>query len=60
VLFEPEGAVHLFAENLSSTEPAKIMLISVADEDAKRERDPHERTNHKNGLHRSIDHDQIK
>jgi quercetin dioxygenase-like cupin family protein len=35
VLFEPEGAVHLFAENLSSTEPAKIMLIAVADEDAK-------------------------
>jgi hypothetical protein len=36
------------------------MLIAVADEDAKRERDPYERTNHKNGLHRSIDHDQIK
>jgi quercetin dioxygenase-like cupin family protein len=35
VLFEPQGAVHLFAENLSSTEPAKIMLICVADESAK-------------------------
>jgi quercetin dioxygenase-like cupin family protein len=30
-LFEPAGSVHLFAENLSRTEPAKIMLIHVAD-----------------------------
>jgi quercetin dioxygenase-like cupin family protein len=35
VLFESEGAVHLFAENPSATEPATVMLICVADEDAK-------------------------
>ena len=29
-LFEPPGSVHLYAENLSLTEPAKIMLIHVA------------------------------
>jgi quercetin dioxygenase-like cupin family protein len=34
VLFEPEGAVHLYAENCSPTEPAKIMLICVADDGA--------------------------
>jgi quercetin dioxygenase-like cupin family protein len=34
VLFEPEGAVHLFAENPSTTESAKVMLICVADEGA--------------------------
>jgi quercetin dioxygenase-like cupin family protein len=28
-LFEPSGSVHLYAENLSLTEPAKIMLITV-------------------------------
>jgi quercetin dioxygenase-like cupin family protein len=35
VLFEPEGATHLYAENLSSTEPAKVMLIHVANDGAK-------------------------
>jgi quercetin dioxygenase-like cupin family protein len=29
---EPFGAVHLFAENLSRTDPAKLMLIHVADD----------------------------
>jgi quercetin dioxygenase-like cupin family protein len=33
-LFEPAGSVHLFAENLSLTEPATIMLIHVADNGA--------------------------
>jgi quercetin dioxygenase-like cupin family protein len=33
-LFEPIGSVHLFAENVSLTEPAKIMLIHVADDGA--------------------------
>jgi quercetin dioxygenase-like cupin family protein len=32
--FEPIGSVHLFAENLSLTEPAKIMAIHVADDGA--------------------------
>jgi quercetin dioxygenase-like cupin family protein len=32
--FEPEDAVHLSTVNLSSTEPAKIMLIQVANDDA--------------------------
>jgi quercetin dioxygenase-like cupin family protein len=32
--FEPEGAVHLSTVNLSSTEPAKIMLIHVTNDDA--------------------------
>jgi len=33
-LFEPAGSVHLYAENPSLTEPAKIMLIHVHDEGA--------------------------
>lgn len=33
-LYEPIGSVHLFAENVSLTEPAKIMLIHVADNGA--------------------------
>jgi quercetin dioxygenase-like cupin family protein len=33
-MFEPAGSVHLYAENLSLTEPAKIMLITVHDEGA--------------------------
>jgi quercetin dioxygenase-like cupin family protein len=33
-MFEPSGSVHLYAENLSLTEPAKIMLITVHDEGA--------------------------
>jgi quercetin dioxygenase-like cupin family protein len=32
--FEPAGAVHLSAVNLSTTEPAKIMLIHVAEDGA--------------------------
>jgi quercetin dioxygenase-like cupin family protein len=31
-LFEPPGSVHLSTENLSLTEPAKIMLIHIADD----------------------------
>ena len=34
-MFEPSGSVHLYAENLSLTEPAKIMLITVHDEGAR-------------------------
>jgi quercetin dioxygenase-like cupin family protein len=33
-MFEPPGSVHLYAENLSLTEPAKIMLIHVHDDGA--------------------------
>ena len=33
-MFEPSGSVHLYAENLSLTEPAQIMLITVHDEGA--------------------------
>jgi hypothetical protein len=33
-LFEPPGSVHLYAENLSLTEPAKILLTHVADDGA--------------------------
>jgi quercetin dioxygenase-like cupin family protein len=33
-LFEPPGSVHLYAENLSVNEPAKIMLIHVHDDGA--------------------------
>jgi quercetin dioxygenase-like cupin family protein len=33
-MFEPSGSVHLYADNLSLTEPAKIMLITVHDEGA--------------------------
>ena len=33
-MLEPSGSVHLYAENLSLTEPAKIMLITVHDEGA--------------------------
>ena len=29
--FEPMGAVHMFAENPSATEPAKFMAIHIAD-----------------------------
>ncbi len=32
--FEPAGAVHLFAENPSATEPAKFMAIHIADDGA--------------------------
>jgi quercetin dioxygenase-like cupin family protein len=32
--FEPPGAIHLFAENPSATEPAKFMAIHVADDGA--------------------------
>ena len=31
--FEPPGAIHLFAENASATEPAEILAIFVADQD---------------------------
>ena len=31
-MFEPSGSVHLYAENLSLVEPAKIMLITVHDD----------------------------
>jgi quercetin dioxygenase-like cupin family protein len=30
--FEPPGALHLFAENASSTEPAEVLAIFIADE----------------------------
>jgi quercetin dioxygenase-like cupin family protein len=33
-MFEPSGSVHLYAENLSLTEPARIMLITVHGEGA--------------------------
>jgi quercetin dioxygenase-like cupin family protein len=33
-LFEPAGSVHLSTENLSPTEPAKIVLIHIADDGA--------------------------
>jgi mannose-6-phosphate isomerase-like protein (cupin superfamily) len=33
-LFEPPGSVHLYAENPSVTEAAKVMLIHVADDGA--------------------------
>jgi quercetin dioxygenase-like cupin family protein len=32
--FEPAGAIHLFAENPSVTEPAKFMAIHIADDGA--------------------------
>ena len=32
--FEPPGAIHLFAENPSATEPAKFMAIHIADDGA--------------------------
>jgi quercetin dioxygenase-like cupin family protein len=32
--FEPPGAVHLLAENMSATEPARILAVFVADEGA--------------------------
>jgi quercetin dioxygenase-like cupin family protein len=32
--FEPPGAVHLLAENVSATEPARILAVFVADEGA--------------------------
>ena len=31
--FEPPGAIHLFAENASKTEPAEILAMFVADDD---------------------------
>lgn len=31
--FEPPGAVHLFAENASTTEPAELLATFVADDD---------------------------
>jgi quercetin dioxygenase-like cupin family protein len=31
--FEPPGAVHLFAENASMTEPAQLLAIFIADDD---------------------------
>lgn len=33
-LFEPPGSVHLYTENLSLAEPARIMLIHLADDGA--------------------------
>ena len=32
--FEPPGIVHLLAENVSATEPARILAVFVADEGA--------------------------
>ena len=32
--FEPPGIVHLLAENVSATKPARILAVFVADEDA--------------------------
>jgi len=32
--FEPPGAIHLLAENMSATEPARILAVFVADEGA--------------------------
>jgi quercetin dioxygenase-like cupin family protein len=32
--FEPPGAVHLLAENMSATESARILAVFVADEGA--------------------------
>jgi quercetin dioxygenase-like cupin family protein len=32
--FEPPGAIHMFAENPSATEPAKFMAIHIADDGA--------------------------
>ena len=31
-MFEPSGSLHLYSENFSLTEPAKIMLITVHDD----------------------------
>jgi quercetin dioxygenase-like cupin family protein len=31
--FEPPGAIHLFAENASATDPARLLAIFVADDD---------------------------
>ena len=31
--FEPPGAVHLFAENASTTEPAELLAVFIADQD---------------------------
>jgi quercetin dioxygenase-like cupin family protein len=33
-MFEPPGSVHLYAENFSLTEPAKVMLIHLHDDGA--------------------------
>jgi hypothetical protein len=32
--FEPPGVVHLLAENMNATEPARILAVFVADEGA--------------------------
>ena len=32
--FEPPGAIHLVSENASSTEPAELIAVFVADEGA--------------------------
>ena len=32
--FEPPGIVHLLAENMSASEPARILAVFVADEGA--------------------------
>lgn len=34
MFFEPPGAVHLFARNMSSTEPARILAVFVHDDGA--------------------------
>ncbi|MGO8918539.1 MAG: cupin domain-containing protein [Stellaceae bacterium] len=34
MFFEPPGAVHLFARNMSTTEPARILAVFVHDEGA--------------------------
>lgn len=31
--FEPPGAIHLFAENASATQPARLLAVFVADDD---------------------------
>jgi quercetin dioxygenase-like cupin family protein len=31
--FEPPGAIHLFAENASNTEPARVLAMFVSDDD---------------------------
>ena len=33
--FEPPGAIHLFAENVSSTEPAEVLAIFIADDECR-------------------------
>lgn len=31
--FEPAGAIHLFAENASATQPAQLLAVFVADDE---------------------------